>query len=160
MELLQRSVLSVGGSKVDLNTIQLLLFSRLVDAYVGILRQWDDFLHDEIYEYIQVDSYSAMQWSILKSAGVGHVFGDTLSTEQKVWIYNCTANDKEQETKFILSVRESILPWLDSEMWSNMQKMKKDKRENKQYDTMHKLMIEGQLDQLESAARGEFNPLA
>jgi len=115
----------------------------LFDAYIEGARQWKMFLISEMENYCKRNSYSKLQWLVLKRAGAKSIFSLPLSFEQRIWIAVNERIDREDHLALISQVRDSLLPWLDIDLWRNVEKKKDNTRENVDYDKQKRSMVEG-----------------
>ena len=142
---LNRSIRKVG--KRDVTSTELFYklpewaINMLVDAYFLHSGNWRDYLYDEIEKFCGTWP-SQMQWELFKRVGIQYVLQNPLIPEQKFWIVINSRLDKRDDTKFVTDIRESLLPWLNLDMYREQEKQK-EKRTNVQYSEQHREMVEG-----------------
>jgi hypothetical protein len=142
---LHRSVQKVGKRAVSSKDIFLKLpewaINMMAEAYFIHASNWREYLYAEVEKFCRTPQ-SKMQWELFKRVGVQLVLTGPLLPEQKLWIVTNSYIDKDDDIKFVTDVRESLLPWLNPEMYGEYEK-RKNKRTNVTYAEQHRAMVEG-----------------
>ena len=147
-ETLHRSIITFNKKPVSksLNIIRELptwVIDLLWEEYEKYLKRWYDYLQENIKEFVEENIRSKVQWIVFKETDPKYFFKNDLTFEQRLWIFANHQNDKGDQIKLIQDVRESLLPWLNNELWSNMEKNKKGTKQNTDYERQRRQMIEG-----------------
>lgn len=144
---LGKNILSFNGHSVrDTEAVKRLspkLVSILLQSYLEGVKQWQEFLIENLEEYCKDNTYSQLKWSVVSGAGVQSVFSLPLTSEQQLWIDMNRMIDRDRQTEFILKIRESLLPWLNPQLFASQEKRKKNLRQNVDYEVQRRKMITG-----------------
>lgn len=137
----------INNKKVNPEYIKSISFTILIHLYYYYIMhivRWENYFYDNIKEYCKT-STSKIQWESIKYAK-SYVNN---SDAKAVWIAICSNSDREFWTKFAISLRESILPWLNAEMYHKYKDNKDNKRFNVEYDKQRLLMAEGDVSNMD-----------
>lgn len=124
----------------NLKILPLTILSYLYYYYISQIIIWEKYFYDNIKEYCET-SVSKMKWNEVKYSGSYIRNNDA----KAIWITICDNLDREFWTKFAISLRESILPWLNAEMYKSYKDNQGNKRINVEYDRQRQLMAEGDM---------------
>ena len=142
--LMKRAVLRVG--KYDVHNPELLLrlpgmiFNLLANRYFEVELLWNRYVMQEMEEFCQLEE-SKLQWTLCQQMGIDKILPMPLRFEQKTWILMSERIGKNAERKFVVDVRDSLLPWLNLELYRNYEKSK-EKRTNVSYEKQHQSMVD------------------
>jgi hypothetical protein len=139
---LNNAIYSVGRYMVNGNvsSLNVILVNNLIVALNELLAKWQEFLLRELTAYTKTPM-SQLHWASLNK--VPGMLGNNLLYEQKLWISACTNNDKNSWYKDISDVRDSILPYINPELWEKVQHRKTEVRYNADYEKQKAEMILG-----------------
>lgn len=148
------SVIERAGKKKPtydtLNKLPMFFIARLLEAYKKILEEWVDYIYNQLPEVCENNHISHYQWRLFSALGVSQVFGtDKLSYEQKLWIIHNKHDDEKIQMQSMIDLRDSVLPWLNPQLWTSMQTRKKSVRKNVKYEQQRKKLMEGSLEDLD-----------
>jgi hypothetical protein len=122
---------------------------EVIKAYSTYQKLWQEYFQKEISSFCKTH-ISHFYWTLLSTIGEGEVFPfktaeqKTLNTEQRLWVYFASSTAQEEAFEFTISIRDSLLPWLNPKMFQEVQEKKKNTRQNAQYDQDHAAMVLGQ----------------
>jgi hypothetical protein len=144
---INKSIYSIGKEKLDGKKYNILdldvnLFSCIVKGFVEGVNKWQQYLVEELKSYSKTP-ISEIQWKTLKRIGGQLFFKDFPTFEQQLWIVQCENNDKELSTELIMNVRESVLPFLNAELYKKEKDYKANRRENVEYEKQREDMLTG-----------------
>jgi len=153
LDILGKNLVSFGGKKntdpSNVRELPLFIVEHLLKAYKDGVSEWYDFLEKNIESFCS-SSRVKYKWRLLKLAGVGSVFSNSkLTYEQSTFINMCSILEQNDNLKLIEDIRESILPWLNPKMYTDIETKKKNTRENVAYERQKLKMLQGDLDQLD-----------
>jgi hypothetical protein len=145
ISILRDTLHEINGKKIEsltmLEKLSPTMLECLIKSYKEGLMSWREFVLKEIPEFSDT-TYSLNKWSIVQSAGIGYIFKDKeLSFEQELWISHNYYKQKNFWVDFAINMRESMLPWFNIEMWKKMDDLKKNRRENVDYDSQKEEML-------------------
>jgi len=127
-----------------IRNISFVILGRLYSHYLWMLSSWENYLQKNLTEYCKT-AISIIRWKEFKHTGdIGRS-----SDAKAVWITACDTADREFWTNYAISLRESLLPWLDAEMYKNYKDNQDNKRINVDYDKQRKLMVDGDLSDMD-----------
>lgn len=135
-----------------------LLSPYLVDEFINVSNNWRDYVLENIKEVCETEG-SKINWKIVQTSGISYIFKNDLSFLQKLWVYVNTLEDKKEWMRITNDIRESVLPWLNLELWSKLKKTEGNTRENVEYEKQRKAMIEGKTEDLEIITEEELKKL-
>ena len=133
----------------DLKELPPWMLSLIHDSYQKEISNWIDYLFDNITEFCEKDSESLINWSSVDKGGIFALFSGKLTFEQKLWMSVQSKLNKNELQKFIIDVKDSLLPWLNNELFKKVQDAKENTRENIAYDEQRKKLQEGKLEDLD-----------
>jgi len=142
--LLEKHLFAINGNEIKdteswKKITPWMLSAILIEIKRGV-KAWKNYIVAEMDDYCKTFD-SLIQWSYVKQGGVNQLF-PAPSPEQKYWL---TANDyldKQDIYTYVDAVKESILPWLDLQLWKNVKKKKENTRTNIDYERQRKEFIE------------------
>ncbi len=148
--LLSKVLSQINGKNVEnmdaLRGLSPFMFKLLFDSFIKGMGEWQKYLFSNIEEFCKESSFSKIQWSIVENNGIAYIFKDNeLTLEQKVWITCNNTLSKDSKSKFILDLRESLLPWFNNELWKVLEKRKQNYRENSDYENQKNELRKSQL---------------
>lgn len=116
-----------------------LIFAHVVMEYI----KWRKYYTSNILSFIESNE-SKFQWEIAKSIGIDSIMPNKPhSFEQKLWIVCASSSSKRDEQKFFVELVESIKPWMNIELYKNIENMKKNKRDNVLFEQQKISMLKG-----------------
>jgi len=128
----------------DIRKLPFIVLHHLHTHYILNVAAWYDYFYDHISDYCKTPA-SDVRWREIKySQNYG-----AKNEAKAVWLTICDSLDREFWTKFAISLRESILPWLNAEMYKSYKDKKDNKRTNIDYEKQRKLMAEGDLSSMD-----------
>lgn len=122
----------------------------VVDDFLKHQRSWETYAITHMEDFCKQE-ISLINWYTVSNAGIKGVFGDKISYLQKLWIMFNVSRDREFWIKFATDIRESLLPWMNNELWSKMMKNKEATRENVDYEKQRRAMKEGRIEDIDVA---------
>jgi hypothetical protein len=139
-------------SKEEREGIILVLAPFLIAHFFDKLKIWQNYIIENIKEFCDTE-VSIINWKTLQSCGVSSIFNKELTFFQKLWININASNDRAFWLKTATDIRESLLPWLNNELWTKIEKNRMSKRENVDYDEQKKAMVEGVIENLDKISQ-------
>jgi hypothetical protein len=113
----------------------------LLNSYSNGLKQWYKYLNTEMRKFCE-NSYSKIQWELVK-LDPKLVFKEyPLTYTQMIWIGFNSSADKKEHYDLIKNFQEGLMPWLNIDLWREIEKKKKNTRINVDYEEQHKKLIE------------------
>jgi len=112
----------------------------IIPEYNIVNKEWLMYLSKEINNFCEFDFNSKLQWSSFKRGEA--LFNGEISFERKLWIYSNDLLDQRNDHKFIIDVKESLLPWLNPKLFTEVQKKKENTRVNVDYEKQRKELFE------------------
>ena len=121
--------------------------SRVVPdlVYGGVKKvfdSWQKFYYDSLPDYA-IQNGSKYQWEIAQSIGIFAVMTPPFSSEQSAWIAYASSVYRADEHKFMVDIFEAAKPWMNRELYAQVQKNKENKRENVKFDEQRSKMLQG-----------------
>ncbi len=115
----------------------------LLKCYSQHIESWQEYFIKELESFCN-EGISRFHWSVMQKTGVDEVFPSRpLSVEQKMWISFQDRQIQSEQNAFLVSLRDSLLPWLNIELWKNYQEKKEKTRANEDYDIQRQQMVLG-----------------
>lgn len=148
-ETLHRSIITFNKKPVSksLNIIRELPMwsvNLLWMEYNNYLKMWYEYVQDNIGDLARENSDFKLQGVLFSQLGAGFVFKEkSLTFEQRIWIFANFYREKDDQIRLIKDVRDSVLPWMNYKMWSDVEKNKKNTKQNVDYEKQKRQMIEG-----------------
>lgn len=147
LELLEKSICRVGLASVSNSYI----FSRLtswfvlplVECYYMGSQEWKDYIVAEMENYCKTEAFSIFQWNVVKNGGFDAVLKNGRNVIHDLWISTNVKLEKENAAKEMVELRDSLLPWLNYEMWQSVEKREKNKHINVNFEAQRQKMFEG-----------------
>ena len=130
------------------NQIPLTIVPFLISSFRECTKGLQEYVLENIKEFCESE-ISIINWKTLQVCGVESVFGKRPTFLQKLWISINTQTDRDFWLKTATDIRESLLPWLNNELWTNLEKNKENKRTNVAYEEQRRAMVEGTLTELD-----------
>jgi hypothetical protein len=125
------------------------MLGRIIERYKEGVDLWTVYVMDNLEEYCKKFE-SKLYWNTVKVTGIKEVFKDELSVERMLWIYFNQNIDKEEQVDFVMKLRESLLPWINNELWQQVEKKKENVRENVKYEEIReKIMFNSTINEEE-----------
>jgi len=151
LEDLGKSIIKIGNTfqtkSIPLNKYPIWIVNLLRDSYIKGLNLWQEYIQNELREFCKTE-YSKLNWHVVEQGGLSFLFTPPLTFEQKLWIGLNKRISENEKFDLILHIRDSLLPWLNYELWKVQEKSKKNKRTNIDYDKQRKALVEGRLEEL------------
>jgi len=120
------------------------VLSALYTEYIYQTMIWETYFYKNIKEYCQTP-VSAVKWEEFKYSR----FISKSNYAKAIWVSICSSQDREFWVKFAISIRDSLLPWLNSEMYIKYKDKLENTRTNVAYEGQRKAMVEGRIQDLE-----------
>ena len=128
----------------DVKKVSFIVVGYLYQYYLQLVSSWQDYFHSNIKEFCK-STISEIKWHEVKySSDTG-----PKSDMKAIWLTLCAIGDREFWTNYAISLRESILPWLNAEMYKNYKDNKDNKRFNIEYDNQRLLMADGDMKSMD-----------
>jgi len=117
------------------------MLGRVIKEYKEGIEKWEDYIINNLEKYCETFE-SKLKWTLVKTTGVNTVLSLPLSLEQSLWIFYCSKNDEKEKIELMIKLRDSLLPWINPELWDKVQKQKENARFNSAYEKIHKQILE------------------
>jgi hypothetical protein len=117
------------------------MLGRVIKEYKEGIEKWEDYIINNLEKYCETFE-SKLKWTLVKTMGVNTVLSLPLSLEQSLWIFYCSKNDEKEKIELMIKLRDSLLPWINPELWDKVQKQKENARFNSAYEKIHKQILE------------------
>ena len=127
-----------------------ILLPLITVSFTRIVTAWYSYLFDNLKEFSDTE-VSLINWKVIQSNGISFIFKNELSLLQKLWISLNAQNDREFWLKTATDIRETLLPWLNYDLWSKIEKNKENTRENADYEEQKRAMVEGRIKDIDVA---------
>ncbi|MFA5398064.1 MAG: hypothetical protein WC346_18775 [Methanogenium sp.] len=123
------------------------MLGRIIERYKEGVDEWANYLMDNLKDYCKTFE-SKWHWNTIKTLSTTNIIKEeTLSVEKTLWMYFCEILEKEENIDLILKIRESILPWMNNELWQQVQKKKENTRENVAFEQIKsKILFNSTID--------------
>ena len=152
IDILKRSIKYVGEKEVNnlefLDTFPRWAINLLFNSYSKGMELWAEYLDKELQDFCKTD-FSKLQWEVVVRGGINFLFTPPLRYEQKLWVAINSMIEKNEQREFLIDIRESLLPWINNELWHAIKKNEDKKRVNVAYDEQRKKLFEGDLEELD-----------
>lgn len=122
-----------------IKNLSIYLISKLWDSFKSALEEWSDYIKDNVETFCR-KNVSRSNWIIYNHASKTPI--KYMIDEQKMWILYSTIIDKEENIDLIEAVRDSIIPWINPKLWSDVEKHKVAKHDNVAFNRQRKAMVE------------------
>lgn len=144
---LSNIITAVGGTSVKAPTILLelspWLYSKIVSAYKIESDDWLYYFITNLHTYCKTVELSNINWSCTK-IGLGKFHKEnSLSFEQSLWIKLNTDLDKVDHFDQLNEIKESLLPWINYNLYKASKKAEEDVRINSRYEEQRRSMEDG-----------------
>jgi len=119
----------------------------LLEKYIRFYSEWSKSLNDLVKDIVKNDVQSKFIWKISKSISVEKALCvSEYNDAQLLWIfYNSIEEEKNEynyRNELIISVFEMLKPWLDKELYVQMQEHEESERENVLFEEQTKEYLE------------------
>jgi len=117
------SIPSLEDSRDLLRLLPIHLFYKLIKDYKTFYKKWFESIVQHILPIIS-DARSRTTWSVCKHTSINlvlPVYG-RLNTAQYFWVALNSSSDTSERNKLILDVFEMIKPWMNIELWNQIQR--------------------------------------
>lgn len=136
-------ITTIGRTSVNASSIKALpffVFFLIYQEYLYQASRWQEYFYKELQAFCDT-SESIAYWNAFQ-----FVHNTSIKSKEKAtWITICKHMDREFWTKFTISIRESLLPWMNSELYKRVKDSEQNKRINVDYDKQKTAMSEGNL---------------
>lgn len=108
--------------------------------------QWSSYFFENIKKYCEDNVESRYNWKLIEHVSPEVVFNLSVSkmtVEQRFWIVINKQAEEIENKKFIMELRESILPWLNIELYDKIKKKEENTRINVNYEADRQRMYDG-----------------
>mgnify|MGYP006991938265 CR=1 FL=1 len=122
------------------------VIASLRKEYDKEVDNWIAYVTKHIEDFCEKNPDSLTYSGILDKGGLSHIFSFPLSFEQKLWISIQAKISKSEIVKFVASVRDSILPWLNIQLYKNMKDKEQNTRINEAFEEQRRKFLEGSID--------------
>lgn len=109
-------------------------------------KEWGNYIKENAEDFCK-KSFIRSKWIIYSNSLKKNQ--EDIIDEQKLWILYNDMLDKEENIKLIESVRDSLIPWINPQLWKDVEKQKKSKHENVIYEKQKKAMVESNFEELD-----------
>lgn len=152
LQLLSKILYKIGDREIkDFHKVPLWMTSIITEDFYSLSKEWFSYFTREIRKYCEESTYSKIQWHSYRENPL--LLFPSPTMEQKLWVYTNSLIDKSESREFIYSIKESVLPWLNPEMYKAIKKKQDNTRENSDYEQQRRQMFE-------EAAKAEKEELA
>lgn len=139
-----RYIDNISVTEENILQLSFSVFNLIYYEYMYHVTRWSQYFYDNLQTFC--DSYdSTLFWNTFKHSKKSSI----INTEKATWITICTAKDREFWTKFTISIRESLLPWMNPEMYKRVKDNENAKRVNVDYDKHRRAMYAGNLKDMD-----------
>ncbi|MCK9471996.1 MAG: hypothetical protein M0Q88_09630 [Bacilli bacterium] len=122
------------------------LYFLILKEYEKTTNQWIDYYTQIIHEYCEKSEISKLNWSIIKAGLPTSFIKDEPTIEQKIWIRINQLLDKKEIVDYIEAVRESLLPWFNSDLYKEVKKKEENTRININYEQERENMLKNKFN--------------
>lgn len=145
-EYVNDAIYSINGCVMEegcnILELDLMLFRYLVNGFVEGAAAWQEWVLQEMAGYVKT-VVSDVYWKTLKRGG-GSVFFKAFPTvEQQFWITQNEHKEEESLVHLILNIRESVLPFMNPDLWKRTKDYEKNRRDNSEYENQRNDMLTG-----------------
>lgn len=118
-----------------LKSLNLFVVDTIFGKYLEFYNKWIKSLNDLVKDIVTNDTQSKFAWEISKHIGIDKVLHSAkYNNAQLLWIFYNSAKEKrdksEHITSLIKNVFETLKPWLDKELYVQMEQTEENRREN------------------------------
>lgn len=136
-------ILSVGNQQspiLEIKDFPFPVFFLIYKEYILQVSRWQEYFYKELPAFCE-SSESVAYWNAFQ-----HTQNAPIKNREKAtWVTICKHTDREFWTKFAISIRESLLPWMNVELYKKMKDSEENKRVNVDYEKQKLAMSEGRL---------------
>jgi hypothetical protein len=132
-----------------LNNFPSWLVILIQKRYKEEVNNWIEYLFDNIDDFCKENSESLINSGILDKGGISLIFNNKLTFEQKLWVSVQSKLSKNEITRFVTEIRDSLLPWLNINLYNKVQDKEKNTRTNTAYEEQRRKLLEGNLEELD-----------
>lgn len=144
LDILPNAIYSVGNTvisdKLAIFNMSPIFCSVLLASYKELSTEWYDFIVKRLRDYCDQGD-SKLQWASLQQNLKVCKKVDIFET--KYWIFLNTVRDREMWIDLAAKMKESMLPFINYKLWSELRKRDTNRRENVDHDQHIKEMLEG-----------------
>lgn len=144
LSLLGKMVKSIGRLEIkedEIREIPFWMMGFLTDSLNEGLLLWKDYLLNDLKDFCK-GSYSQMQWYSVTGGGIKTVFTEfPLTYERQMWVAMNAVTDKNQNAEFMVGIRDSLLPWINPNLYQASEKSKTETRVNTAYEEVKRRFI-------------------
>lgn len=115
------------------------IFNAIYENYKIQIGLWFDYLFKHMPNYCEKEPLSIITWAIFQHDP--SVIKIT-SIEKSIWIYNNVFLEKKLDQKFILDIRESLLPWMNSKLYAELRNKQENTRINSAYEQQRQQLLD------------------
>jgi len=164
IQILRTALKKIGNTTItnyDLQvmTLPLWVVYTFLNEYLRYMEDWETYFREELLNYCKKSTFSKIKWSTIKNSNAKYLFGDDITLEHLLWIHTNTQLDSSDNLKLITDVRDSILPWLNIEVWQKYKKSSEEKHENKDYYKQKKELLSGEINSINNEIFEEIKEL-
>jgi hypothetical protein len=111
------------------------IFMRIIDYYNDFYKSWINGIQEHTKE-ISEDARSRTTWRIGEKFSFDKVIEikDKINSAQYYWSIFNIMEDKKEQGKMVSSIFEALKPWLDKELWSNLNNTEESTKINMLYE--------------------------
>lgn len=107
------------------------VFFRIVEMYHKYLDAWMSYLLQEMHQFCKTNSLSFLKWGSYKQQP------STINYQGLpflLWVYSNQAIEENRHQEFMIEIKESLLPWINNKLYSEVVKKKESTRFNVEYE--------------------------
>lgn len=144
-------IISIGKqltTSFDMGELSFSVFFLIYVEYILQVARWQEYFYKELQAFCE-SSESVAYWNAFQ-----HTQNAPIKNREKAtWVTICKHADREFWTKFAISIRESLLPWMNIELYKKMKDSEENKRTNVDYEKQKLAMSEGRLKDVDVSFR-------
>jgi hypothetical protein len=138
---------TVEEKALFLNSLSAGVIGVLFDKYVDFYQEWIRSLNGIVKDIVEEDKQSKFEWEISKSVGIVKILHtEEYNSAQMLWIFYNMIREKRDKNDYVVKLIESIFdmlkPWLDKELYVQMEQADTDTRENVLFEEKTKEYLE------------------
>jgi len=154
LNLLGKVTQKIGNWEIEkeenIGKVPFWMLGFLTDSFNENLMTWRNYLIDNLKEFSE-SSYSQMLWYSITGGGVDTVFKELpLSYERQLWMSINAVDEKNKQAEFMLKIKDSLLPWINPNLYNAVEKKTKETRVNTAYEEVKKKFLSGDYKNLDS----------
>jgi len=122
-----------------LRSLNPFVVNTIFEKYLEVYNEWIKSLNDLVKDIVTNDTQSKFAWEISKHTGINKILRSSkYNNAQLLWIFYNSAKEKKDKSEHITSliknVFEMLKPWLDKELFAQMEQTEENRRENVLYE--------------------------